>query len=263
MLTVVKIGGNILDQETALHTFLDALVHVPGPLLLIHGGGKIATDLATQLGIEQRMVEGRRITDTDTLRVVTMVYAGWINKSLVAQLQARGRMAIGLCGADATLIPTIKRPVRTIDYGLVGDVLADRINTGLIWQLVDSGLLPVIAPISADATGQLLNVNADTIAQSVAIALAATQPVQLVYSFDKEGVLEDVNRPETLVPRLDAALYADMKAAGKIHSGMIPKLDNAFAAITQGVQRVILGRAEQLGNLLAGRIGTTIVGTGA
>jgi acetylglutamate kinase len=228
---------------------------------LVHGGGKLATELANRLDISQQMHEGRRITDADTLYVVTMVYAGWINKNIVAQLQARGVSGVGLCGADAALIPAVRRPVKTIDYGFVGDVLHDRINTNYLLQLLSAGQAPVIAPISADATGQLLNINADTIAQSLAIALAATgEAVQLIYSFDRAGVLRDVEQPDSLISSIDPATYELLKAEGAIHSGMIPKLDNAFAAVRQGVKKVVLGRAEQLPELLAGKAGTAIVG---
>ncbi len=257
-LTIVKIGGNIIDDESALLPFLDAFARLDGPKILVHGGGKLAADLAAQLGVEQTMAEGRRITDAATLRIVTMVYAGWINKGLVAKLNARGLRCLGLCGADAGLIPAVKRPVKTIDYGFVGDLLTDQIQTGFLRDCLDRGLTPVIAPISADADGQLLNVNADTIAQSVAIAMAAEMPVDLIYSFDQPGVMLDVKDPASMIPALDCGRYAALRASGAVHSGMIPKLDNAFFALEQGVRKVILGQAIHLTDLVAGKTGTLI-----
>jgi acetylglutamate kinase len=259
MLTIVKIGGNIIDDETALTGFLSAFAALNGPKILVHGGGKLATDLAAQLGVAQTMNEGRRITDAPTLRIVTMVYAGWINKGLVARLNAAGLCAIGLCGADAGLIPAVRRPVKTIDYGFVGDVLTDQINIAFLRDALAQGLTPVVAPISAAADGQLLNVNADTIAQSLAIALAAHTEVDLIYSFDKPGVMLDVQDPGSVIPVLDRTLYAQLRADGAVHSGMIPKLDNAFFALEQGVRRVMLGQAVQLTDLTAGKTGTVIV----
>jgi acetylglutamate kinase len=242
-----------------LSAFIDQFAGIPGHKILVHGGGKLATDLAGQLNIPQQMVDGRRITDAPTLKIATMVYAGWINKMLVAHCNAAGMTALGLTGADARLIPATKRPVGAVDFGFVGDIDPAAVNATFMLQCLNSGLTPVIAPISADPTGQLLNINADTIAQCLAIALAGQTRVWLVYGFDREGVLADVNRPETLVPRIDAQIYLDMKQQGLVHSGMIPKLDNAFAAIRQGVHRVVLGRAEQLTQLIAGQTGTTIV----
>jgi acetylglutamate kinase len=257
-LYLIKIGGNVVDREAILRVFLDDFAALPGLKILVHGGGKQADALAGQLGIPQQMVDGRRITDADTLRVVTMVYAGWINKSLVAALNARGTIALGLSGADARLIPAVKRPVDTIDYGFVGNVLEEAVQTDILVRMLEQHIVPVIAPISADASGQLLNINADTIARTLAIALADQYRVQLVYCFDQPGVLTDVSRSETRISRLDREQYGQLRAGGSIHSGMIPKLDNAFGAMDRGVERVLLGRAEELATLIVGASGTTL-----
>jgi acetylglutamate kinase len=257
-LYLIKIGGNVVDRESIQQTFLHDFAALPGHKMLVHGGGKLADALAHQLGIPQQMVDGRRITDADTLRVVTMVYAGWINKSLVAALNARGMLTLGLSGTDAQLIPAVKRPVGAIDYGFVGNVLEEAVNTDFLVRILEQHIVPVIAPISADASGQLLNINADTIARTLAIALAGQYRVQLVYCFDQPGVLTDVSRPETRIARLDRAQYGQLRAGGSIHSGMIPKLDNAFGAMDRGVDRVLLGRAEELATLIVGAAGTTL-----
>jgi acetylglutamate kinase len=259
-LYIIKIGGNIIDKEVALSTFIDQFAEFPKHKILVHGGGKLATDLAGRLNVPQQMVDGRRVTDAETLKITAMVYSGWINKTLVARLNAAGLDAIGLTGADARLIPAKKRPVGTVDYGFVGDIKAAKVNTDFLLQCLEDDLTPVIAPISADKTGQLLNINADTIARCLAIALARQKVrVWLIYGFDRDGVLEDVNRPETLVPVLNEQIYLDLKNRNLIHSGMIPKIDNAFAAIRKGVHRVVLGRAERLNKLISGKTGTTIL----
>lgn len=245
-LHIIKIGGNILDDEQKLQSFLRNLVQAEGKKILVHGGGKLATAMSAKLGIETQMQNGRRITDADTLRVVTMVYAGWINKSIVAALNAQGQEAIGLCGADADLIPSTKRVVGEVDFGFVGDVLYEKVNAGFLSDLVDGGKLPVIAPITADVNGQLLNTNADTIAAALAIALSGTYEVNLVYCFEKKGVLLDVNKDDSVVNALNKERYAELKAEGVIDKGMIPKLDNAFDALDKGVQRVVIGHADNI-----------------
>lgn len=253
---VIKIGGNIIDDETKLSSFIKAFASIDGKKILVHGGGKLATNMAGQMGIKQQLVDGRRITDAETLKVVTMVYAGYINKNIVAQLQSNGCNAIGLSGADGNLIQAHKRIHPTIDYGFVGDI--DSVNTALLQNLLNAGITVVAAPITHDAHGQLLNTNADTIAQEIAKAMSGTYEVQLVYSFEKNGVLMDVNDENSLIPRIDPSYYAELKEKQLIFAGMIPKLDNAFAALENGVKRVIIGRAEELQELLAGRAGTII-----
>jgi acetylglutamate kinase len=260
-LWLIKIGGNVIDDESALTAFLQAFTKIPTSKILVHGGGKIATTLANQLGIDQQMIDGRRITDAETLKVVTMVYGGWINKNLVSQLNALGQTAIGLTGADARILPARKRPVSQIDYGFAGDLLPEAIQTGLLTHCLENGLTPVIAPISADETGQLLNINADTIAQGLAIALSPFFKVHLLYCFDLDGVLEDIHQSESLIASMDEREYEQLKGTGVIQGGMIPKLDNAFSAIRQGVHRVLLGRAEKLQDLINGSAGTTILST--
>lgn len=239
-LTVLKIGGNVLDNPAALQSMLDSFAAMKGRKILIHGGGKIANVLMKQLGIEPKMVDGRRITDEKTLEIVTQVYAGLINKNLVSQLQARSCNAIGLTGADANTIPAVKRPVKEVDYGFVGDVDTSKINATAIKGLVEQQLVPVFAPLTHDQKGSLLNTNADTIASSIAIAMAKHYKVKLVYCFEKNGVLSDPENEDSVIPLINEAAFADYKAKGVIHSGMIPKLDNAFAALKAGVSEITI-----------------------
>jgi acetylglutamate kinase len=264
ILYVIKIGGNIIDDENKLASFLREFASLPSPLqgpgvhkILIHGGGKLATKLAEQMNIPQQMVDGRRITDAETLKIVTMVYAGYINKNVVAQLQAANCNAIGLCGADGNIILAHKRKVANIDYGFAGDV--DAINTSLLKSILDQQVSVVLAPITHDQKGQLLNTNADTIAQEVANAMSTLYDVQLIYSFEKSGVLLDADDDNTVIPSINPTYYQQLKTEQKIFAGMIPKLDNAFAALNRGVKKVIIGKAEQLTELITGKAGTSIV----
>lgn len=255
-LYVIKIGGNIIDDEAKLASFIQSFAAVEGNKILIHGGGKLATKLAAQLGVEQQMVDGRRITDAETLKIVTMVYAGYINKNIVAQLQAKGCNAIGLCGADGNVIQSHKRNHPTIDYGFVGDV--DAVNTQLLDSLLQQNVNVVMAPITHDKHGLLLNTNADTIAQEIAQAMGSLYQVHLIYSFEKAGVLLDANDDATVIPGITPSSYKDLKEKQVIFAGMIPKLDNAFAAISKGVHRVVIGKAEELAQLVSGHKGTSI-----
>lgn len=245
-LYLIKIGGSILDDEQKLHSFLRNLVSIEGKKILVHGGGKLASAMSKKLGIEPQMHHGRRITDSQTLQVVTMVYAGWINKSIVAELNSSGANAIGLCGADAKLILAKKRPVGETDYGFAGDIRQEKVNAGFLVQLLEWQLLPVIAPVTADDKGQLLNTNADTIASSLAIALAVHYHVHLIYCFEKKGVLLDVNKEDSVVKDLDKSRYAELKSRGIIDKGMLPKLDNAFAALDGGAACVLIGHANDI-----------------
>ena len=269
---VIKIGGNIIDDEEKLAAFLQEFAGIFGrggadphkPLgILVHGGGKLATRLAAELGIQQQLVDGRRITDAETLKIVTMVYAGYINKNLVAQVQSYNCNAIGLSGADGNAIQAHKRAHASIDYGFVGDV--DAVDVSFIQSLLNRQLSVVLAPVTHDKQGQLLNTNADTIAQEMAKALSGIYDVQLVYSFEKSGVLLDIADEASVIPLLNFAYYQQLKTPQpgsgepKIFAGMIPKLDNAFAALNSGVQKVIIGKAEQLQQLINGTAGTTIV----
>ena len=255
-LSIIKIGGNIIDDETKLSSFLQSFAAVEGKKILVHGGGKLATKLADQMGVQQQMIDGRRITDADTLKIVTMVYAGYINKNIVAQLQANNCNAIGLTGADGNMILAHKRKHATIDYGFVGDI--DAVNADLIKSLLDQDIAIVAAPITHDASGTLLNTNADTIAQEIAKAMGKYYTTALIYSFEKNGVLLNVDDENSVIPMINPAGYAELKSKQLIFAGMIPKLDNAFAALENGVGRVIIGKAEQLPQLLAGTAGTTI-----
>jgi len=256
-LYIIKIGGQIIDDEQKLAAFLRQFAAIGERKILVHGGGKLATRLAEDMKIPQQVVEGRRITDAETLKVVTMVYAGYINKNIVAQLQAYHCNALGLCGADGDAILAHKRQHSAIDYGFVGDV--DAINADLISSLLEKNISPVFAPITHDQQGHLLNTNADTIAQELARGLSDQYETTLIYSFEKSGVLLDANNDDTVIPVLNPSSYKKLKAEEKIFAGMIPKLDNAFAALTSGVHKVIIGRAEQLDRLLQGQSGTTIV----
>ena len=255
-MNVVKIGGNVIDDPAKLAAFLQKYAALPGGKVLVHGGGKIATQVAKELGIESKMVEGRRVTDAAMRDVVTMVYGGLVNKRIVAGLQRLGCNALGLTGADGGAILAEKRPVKTIDYGFVGDVR--QVNAPLISLLLQHGLSPVFAPLTYDTDGNILNTNADTQAAEIARALSGAADVNLVYCFEKKGVLRDASDNTSLIPRLTPDLYEEFKAQGIIYDGMIPKLDNAFAAVRAGVRRVIICEAEDLPLAVAGSTGTTI-----
>ena len=255
---IVKIGGNIIDEEHLLSSFLKKFAAVIENKILVHGGGKLATRMAAKLSIPQVMVEGRRITDAETLKIVTMVYAGYINKNIVALLQSSGCNAFGLSGADGNTILAHKRVHATMDYGFAGDV--DQVNHSLLRELAEKGYCPELAPITHDGKGQLLNTNADTIAQETAQALSNAARVSLIYTFEKEGVLKDVNDPASVISRLDKTTYQHYKTSGVIFEGMVPKLDNAFRALDSGVEKVVIGKAEDLEQLITGEKGTTIIG---
>jgi acetylglutamate kinase len=255
-LYIIKIGGNVIDDDNKLSAFLEDFAAVEGKKILVHGGGKLATRLAEQLGVEQQVIDGRRITDAETLKFVTMVYAGYINKNIVARLQARHCNAMGLCGADGDAILAHKRKHPILDYGYVGDV--DAINARLLGSLLDQNISIVFAPLTHDQQGQLLNTNADTIAQELAKGMSHDYDVDLIYSFDKAGVLLDADDDSTVIPELNPVYYQQLKTKQKIFAGMLPKLDNAFAALNSGVKKVIIGKAENLQMLVAGHSGTTI-----
>jgi acetylglutamate kinase len=255
-LSVIKIGGNIIDNEANLASFLSAYAALEGKKILIHGGGKLATKMAADLDIPQQILDGRRITDAATLKIVTMVYAGYINKNIVAALQSKNENALGICGADANIIRAHKRIKTTTDYGFVGDI--DAVDVTKIVQLLDAGLSLVVAPITHDGAGQLLNTNADTMAQAIATAISSVYEVSLVYSFEKKGVLSDIHNNDSVIPVIHPENYAILKANGQVNEGMIPKLDNAFEALQKGVTRVIIGDALDMDQLIAGKTGTTI-----
>jgi acetylglutamate kinase len=256
-LTVIKIGGNVIDDEPKLDQFVQSFAGVEGHKLLVHGGGKLATQLAAQLNIPQQIIEGRRVTDEATLKVVTMVYAGYINKHITAKLQAAGCRAMGLSGTDADLVRAHKREHTTRDYGFAGDV--DAVNGALVHTLLCSGLGLVVAPVTHDGKGQLLNTNADTIAREIAVAMNDKYETRLIYCFEKEGVLRDVSDAGSLIPVIAAADVANLEAGGIIAGGMIPKIYNAVSALAGGVTEVIIGKSDSLTQLVLGLSGTKIV----
>jgi acetylglutamate kinase len=257
-LNVIKIGGNVINNPEKLTEFLTAFSALKGNNILVHGGGKVATEIAKKLGVETKMVEGRRITDEPMRDVVTMVYGGLINKQIVAQLQANNCDAIGLTGADGGVILAKKRPVETIDYGFVGDIR--KVDNQFISNLLQQNKTPIFAPLTFDKTGIMLNTNADTQASAIGVAMSGDYEVNLIYCFEKKGVLSDAENDDSVIAELTAESYATYKAKGVIYEGMIPKLDNAFAAIKNGVKQVTICHAEELLNAVEkGKSGTKII----
>lgn len=252
---VVKIGGNVVDNPDALSRFIADFVALPGPKILVHGGGKEATRLSARLEIPTTMIEGRRVTTRETLDVVTMVYAGLVNKRIVSMLQAAGCNAIGLTGADANAIKATRRNPEPIDYGFVGDIKPEGVNSKLIASLLESGITPVYCAITHDGNGTLLNCNADTIAASVAVGAARVAKTNLIFCFEQPGVMEDIERPDSLIPLINSDIYTDLRARGVVNKGMIPKIDNAFAAIDAGVASVTIKHSDALST----NVGTVIV----
>ena len=243
-LTIVKVGGKIVEESESLQILLNDFSHIQGYKLLVHGGGRSATRIASQLGIESKMVNGRRITDAEMLKVVTMVYGGLVNKNIVAGLQARGVNALGLTGADMNVIRSVKRPVKEVDYGFVGDV--EKVDASLLADLIHKGVVPVMAPLTHDGQGNMLNTNADTIAGETAKALSALFDVTLVYCFEKKGVLRDENDDDSVIPEITRAEFEQYVADGVIQGGMIPKLENSFEAINAGVTEVVITLASAI-----------------
>ncbi|MCD8073153.1 MAG: acetylglutamate kinase [Alistipes sp.] len=254
MLKVIKIGGNVVDNPDKLEQFLAGFAKIEGGKILVHGGGKIASAISKSLGIEPVMIEGRRVTDARTLEVVTMVYAGLINKDIVNKLNAAGCRAVGLTGADGALVRSERRSPEPVDYGFVGDPVA--VDTGLIKILCRGGYTPVIAPITTDGRGMLLNTNADTVAQIIAAAMASMTRVELVYCFEKKGVLSDTGDDDSVIPEIDTQSYRRLKTEGVVNSGMIPKLDNAFKALDSGISSVTICSSD---SVASGKIGGTVI----
>jgi acetylglutamate kinase len=282
MIRVVKIGGNVVDNPELLKKFVEDFAQMPGMKILVHGGGVMASQMQKSMGMVPQMIEGRRVTDEETLRVVTMVYAGWCNKNITALLQAQGCNAIGLTGADGNAIKARKRPPvhveslnQEVDYGFVGDVSAESVNAKFIYSLLEKGIVPVFNAINHDGEGNLLNTNADTIASSVATAMAnyqyrtrrdvccrceecthcsddgrLTHIVELLYCFEKDGVLYDKDDDSSVIPEIDREKFAQLKGEGRVADGMIPKLTNSFKAIDNGVERVVIKHARNLLNPL-------------
>lgn len=251
-LTIIKVGGKIVEEDASLNNLLNDFATIDGYKLLVHGGGRSATAMATRLGIESQMVNGRRITDADTLRVVTMVYGGLVNKNIVAGLQSRNINALGLTGADMNVILSEKRPVKDIDYGFVGDV--KKIDGTILADLICKGIVPVMAPLTHDGHGHMLNTNADTIAGETAKALASFFEVTLVYCFEKKGVLSNEADDDSVIPEIDYPAFQQYVADGIIQGGMIPKLENSFESINAGVAEVIITQATAIN----GQAGTRI-----
>lgn len=245
-LTIIKVGGKVVEEPESLNALLDQFIRFSGNKILVHGGGRTATEIAAKLGIETEMVDGRRITGKSMLDVVTMVYGGLVNKKIVAGLQARGCNAIGLTGADLNLISARKRPVKEIDYGFVGDVVD--VNSRELRMLIEENVVPVIAPLTHDKNGQLLNTNADTIAAELASELADYFSVYLFFCFEKKGVLLNPENESAIISELDAALFQQYQQEGIINTGMIPKLENGFSAKRNGVKEVLITNPENMAN---------------
>jgi len=250
-LFVIKIGGNVIDNASALQLFLKDFAAVQGHKILVHGGGKIATKIGDQLGVQSKYINGRRITDDDTIDIVTMVYGGLVNKKIVAQLQALQTNAIGLTGADANIIPATKRPVKEIngepvDFGWVGDIDNEKLIINNLKLIIDAGFTPVFAPLTHNGQGHILNTNADTIASALAVGLSQFYKVRLIYCFEKKGVLEDVNNDNSVIRNIDKNKYRQLLDEDKLFEGILPKIDNAFAAIDAGVNEVLIGDAKDL-----------------
>ena len=242
--SIVKIGGNVIEDKSELSKFLKLFSQINGLKVLVHGGGKLATEIAKKMGVASKMIGGRRVTDAQGLEVITMVYAGLTNKNIVAELQSEGCNAIGLSGADGNAIQAHKRPVKDIDYGFAGDV--DGINEGLLYHLLTLGLTPVFCAMTHDGKGQLLNTNADTIASELAIGLSQRYETTLYYCFEKNGVLQNVSDDNSVIAHIDTAVYKELLERGSIADGMLPKMTNCFYALKNGVTRVCIGSISML-----------------
>ncbi len=268
ILYIIKIGGNVIDDKVNLQSFLNEFSSISNKKILVHGGGKIATAIGDKLNIQSKYIDGRRITDDEAIDLVTMVYGGLVNKKIVATLQSLHCNAIGLSGVDANILPAKKRPLKTsstaeglsevIDYGWVGDVNAIEINAST-WQLfIDNNFVPIVAPLTHDKQGHMLNTNADTIAAVLSVALSKLYNVQLIYCFEKNGVLADVNDERSVIAELQAKAYNKLKEEKKLFAGILPKIDNAFDAVNNGVNKVVIGNSMDLLQLVKGESGTKI-----
>jgi acetylglutamate kinase len=241
-LKIIKIGGNVINNSEALNEFLFHFGRIPSKKILVHGGGKRASEMSKELGLEAKMVNGRRITDLATLEIVTMVYAGLLNKNIVSTLQKNNCNAIGLSGADGNTIIAHKRIVKDIDYGFAGDV--DQIDADTISTLLNGNLTPVFCAITHDKNGQLLNTNADTIASELSIGLSEKYKVELIYCFEKNGVLKDINDDNSVIDKINRSYFEELKKNGVVAEGMLPKLENCFTALEKGVEKVIIGNPQ-------------------
>ena len=243
-ITIIKVGGKIVEEKSSLGNLLDRFTAIEGRKVLIHGGGRSATQMAERLGIESRMVDGRRITDDATLQVVTMVYGGLVNKNIVAQLQARGANALGLTGADCNIIKAHKRPVKEVDYGFVGDV--EHADGEMLAKLIEQGIVPVVAPLTHDGNGNMLNTNADTMAAETAKALSCHYDVTLMYCFEFPGVMRNPDDADSVIPSITPDVFKELVTDGTVSGGMIPKIENALNAIAHGVKKVIITKADAI-----------------
>jgi acetylglutamate kinase len=258
-LRIIKIGGNVIDHPELLNKFVKDFSKLKGAKILVHGGGKLANKLASDLGYEAKLVDGRRITDEKTLEIVTMVYAGLVNKNIVAKLQAENCNALGLSGADGNSIKAVKRPVKEIDYGFVGDIPEDAVNANLLNKLISDGFVPVFSAITHDGSGQLLNTNADTIASVLAVALSKFYTCSLIYCFEKKGVLENVSDENSVIKEIKSSSFIPLQQQGVISDGMIPKIHNSFEAINKGVKEVLIGASHELALLETNTFGTRLL----
>lgn len=258
-LRIIKIGGNVIDHPELLDKFLKDFSKLKGAKILVHGGGKLANKLAADLGYEAKLVDGRRITDEKTLDIVTMVYAGLVNKKIVAKLQAQNSNALGLSGADGNAIKAVKRSVKEIDYGFVGDIPEDAVNVNLLSKLLSEGFIPVFSAITHDGAGQLLNTNADTIASLLAVSLSKQYRCSLIYCFEKKGVLENVEDENSVIKEIKSTSFIPLQQQGIISDGMIPKIHNSFEAINKGVEEVLIGSSHDLALLENDTFGTRLL----
>ncbi|MCQ2973916.1 MAG: acetylglutamate kinase [Bacteroidales bacterium] len=245
-INIVKVGGKVIDNEDARNEFLARLSKIKKNIILVHGGGKVANQILSSMGIEPKMINGRRITDEETLKVVTMVYAGLINKTITAKLNSLNRKSVGISGVDGILLDAVKRPVKDIDYGFAGDITSEGVNAQLLIDLVKSGYTPVIATIAADKNAQLLNINADTVASTLAAGLAKFVKTNLYFCFEKKGVLMNAEDDNSVIPNLNKVNYPELSSKGIFSEGMIPKLENAFKTIDKGVNKVIIGNSNDV-----------------
>ncbi|MBR4265371.1 MAG: acetylglutamate kinase [Bacteroidales bacterium] len=258
-INIVKVGGKVIDNEDARNAFLAKLANIKKNIVLVHGGGKVANQVLESMGIEPKMVNGRRITDAETLKVVTMVYTGLINKTITAKLNSFGRKSVGISGVDGVLLDAVKRPVKDIDYGFAGDITADGVNAQLLVNLVKDGYTPVIATIAADKNAQLLNINADTVASTLAAGLSKIVKTNLYFCFEKKGVLMNAEDDNSVIPVLNKQNYPELLSKGIFADGMIPKLENAFKTLEQGVDKVIIGNSNDIENFFSENHAGTLI----
>ena len=257
-LFVIKVGGNVIDDSTKLNSFLKDFAAINSKKILVHGGGKIATSIGNKLNIESKYIDGRRITDDETIDLVTMVYGGLVNKKIVAKLQSLHCNAIGITGADANVLPAKKREIKEIDYGWAGDIETEKVDPGNWKIFLENALTPVVASLTHDGNGNMLNTNADTIASVIAVSLSKYFEVSLIFCFEKNGVLLDINDENSLIEKMNYEEYESLKKLNKLFAGILPKIDNSFDAVNKGVKEVVIGNSSQLSSLISGTGGTKL-----